>query len=264
MISRMPLAVCVRFLGLLLPAAAAGQAFFAEAGETLLVGANADFDPFEFIRNNEIVGFDIDLMTAVGQAAGFEPKFLNQPFDALVESLAAGQVQAIISGIAISKDRRRHIDFSDPYFHAAQVIVAGGDAVGLSRIEDIRGRRVAVRLGTTGAAMAMREMGGVLRQLKQFRGYGDAFDELALGRVDCVVVDLPVAVAYLRRGAGLKISSPPIGEEFFGIGVAKGDKTLLDRINHGLGAIRKSGEYDRLLEKWFGEQAGDAAASTGP
>lgn len=226
------------------------------AGEEYVVGTNAEFPPFEYFdKENQVVGFDIDLVKAVGEAAGFKVKILHQAFDTLVEQLDGGKLDIVAAGMTITEDRKKRIDFSEPYFNAAQVIVVRDGTEGFTKIEDIKGKRVSVQLGTTGATMAEEAMGKNNRNLKQFRKFSEAFAELKLGRVDCVVVDLPVAKNYVSQLDGIFISSPPMEDESFGLGIAKGRDELLAKVNKGLAAIRESGEYDRLIAKWFGQDA---------
>ncbi len=223
----------------------------AGAGE-IVVGTNAEFMPFEFTdANNNPIGYDIDIINAIGRASGFTVKMNNQAFDTLIGGLESGQLDATISGMTITEARKKIIDFSDPYYNAAQVIVVQDKTKGFEKIEDIKGKLVGVQLSTTGDTMAEGVMGKDNQDLKRFRKYNDVFTELKLGRIDAIVVDMPVAQAYVKKTPGLRISSPPMSEEQYGIAVKKGNAALLNQINEGLKKIRESGEYDKITEKWF-------------
>ena len=228
----------------------------AVAGETVVVGTNAEFPPFEFRdKDNEIIGFDVDLVKAIAREAGFEVRFVNHAFDTLITSLAGGRIQLIAAGLTITDERKELIDFSAPYYSSALVMVVREGTEGIERIGDIVDRRVAVQLGTTGAAKVEEVMTSPKRQLRQFRLYREAFAELTRGNADVVVVDLPVALNYMRHVPGLTIAGEPMDEDLFGLGVAKDNPALRDKVNRGLARIRESGEYDRLVEKWFGEES---------
>lgn len=221
------------------------------AGE-VIVGTNAEFPPFEFTDDdNNIVGYDIDIIMAVAKAGGFEARIHNQSFDTLVEGLESGKLDAVISGMTITEARKEKVDFSSPYYNASQVIVVQEKTPGFEKIDDIKGKRVGVQLGTTGAGMAEEVMGEDNPDLKQFRKYNEVFSDLKLDRIDAIVVDLPVAQTYVKKLPGLRISSPPMSEEEYGIPVKKGNFDLLTKINVGLANIRASGEYDKITEKWF-------------
>ncbi len=222
------------------------------ADREILVGTNAEFMPFEFTDEaNNIIGFDIDIINAVAGTQGLKVKMHNQSFDTLIEGLETGKINAAISGMTITEARKQKVDFSEPYYNAAQVIVVRDNTPGFTKIEDIVGKKIGVQLGTTGALMAEQAMGETNPDLKQLRKYNMVFSELKLGRIEAVVVDKPVAEAYLKQVDGLKISSPPMSEEQYGIVVKKGNKELLDQMNAGLGIIRANGEYDRITRKWF-------------
>lgn len=218
----------------------------------VVVGCNAEFPPFEFTDDNDnIVGYDIDIMNAVAKAGGFAVTIQNQAFDTLVEGLESGKLDAVISGMTITDARKEKIDFSEPYYNAAQVIVVLEDTKGFESIDDIKGKRIGVQLGTTGAGMAENVMGADSADLKQFRKYSEVFTDLRLGRIDAIVVDLPVAQSFLKKIPGLRISSPSMSEEQYGIAVKKGNNELMTQINAGLANIRASGEFDAITEKWF-------------
>ena len=224
----------------------------AVSGEKLVAGTNAEFPPFEFTDNdNKIVGFDIDIITAVGKSVGYDVEMRHQVFDTLIESLESKKIDVAISGMTITDARREKVDFSDPYYDAAQVIVVREADAGYTAMDQLKDKKVGVQLGTTGALMSEEVLGENNENLRQFRRYTEVFNELRLRRIDAVVVDLPVAKAFIRRIKGLKISSQPMSEEQYGIAVKKGNAELLKIINEGLLTIRESGEYDRITEKWF-------------
>ena len=226
-------------------------ASFVQAQE-ISVGTNAEFMPFEFTDDdNNIIGYDIDVINAVGKAVGLEVKMRNQAFDTLVESLETGRIDAVISGMTITDVRKEKVNFSDPYYNAAQVIVVRDGGKVYETMDELKDKRVGVQLGTTGAGMAEQALGESNPNLKQFRKYNEVFNDLKLGRIDAIVVDLPVANAYIKKIPGLKITSAPMSVEEYGIAVKKGNTELLEKINAGLAKIRESGEFDRITEKWF-------------
>ncbi len=232
-----------------------GLSVYAAAAEKIIVGTNAEFPPFEFTDDaNTIIGFDIDVITAVGRAGGFAVEMQHMPFDTLIAALEGDKVDAVASGMTITEVRREKINFSDPYYNAAQVIVAREGDPDYATMDQIKDKVVGVQLGTTGATMAEEAMGEGNENLKQFRKYNEVFTDLSLGRIDAVVVDLPVAQAYLRRIPNLQITSKPMSEEEYGFGVKKGNEALLAKINAGLAKIRASGEYDAIADKWFREE----------
>ena len=87
----------------------------------LVVGTDGVFPPFGYIENGELVGFDIDLIKQIGKDLGYEIEMKVQPFDALIPSLKAGKLDAIISGMSATEERKKSVDFADEYFKSTQV-----------------------------------------------------------------------------------------------------------------------------------------------
>jgi polar amino acid transport system substrate-binding protein len=119
----------------------------------LTVATDATWPPMEFINEDqEIVGFDIDLMNAIAEAAGFEVEFQNTAWDGIFAGLANRDYDAVISSVTITEERQRTMDFSIPYINAGQVLIVRQDApAGWQSLEDLQGESVGAQIGTTGA-----------------------------------------------------------------------------------------------------------------
>ena len=120
-------------------------------GESVKVGTNAEFPPFEFIADDgSIQGFDIELISAILDLAGIEYTVESMEFDALPAALAAGQIDIAIAGMTISEEKSQSVLFSEPYFSATQKIIVLADSP-IKTVEDIKaGMKIGVQLGTTG------------------------------------------------------------------------------------------------------------------
>ena len=120
-------------------------------GESVKVGTNAEFPPFEFIADDgSIQGFDIELISAILDLAGIEYTVESMEFDALPAALAAGQIDIAIAGMTISEEKGKSVLFSEPYFSATQKIIVLADSP-IKTVEDIKaGMKIGVQLGTTG------------------------------------------------------------------------------------------------------------------
>lgn len=222
--------------------------------KALIVGTEATFAPFEFIdEKNIIVGFDIDVINYIANELGETIEIKNQPFETLVESLAAKQVDIVIAGMTITGERAEKVLFSKPYYNAYQVIVVREGETTINSVEDLSDKVVAVQVGTTGAMEAADIKGGDEHpQLKQFKRVNEAFMELQNGRADAVIIDAPVAENYMAKLGGMKYAGEPFTEdEEFGIAVRKDNVALMDKINKALDKLVQSGEYDNLVKKWF-------------
>jgi ABC-type transport system substrate-binding protein len=242
------------------PTEAATAAASAGLG-TIKVGTEAAFPPFESKdANGNIVGFDIDLMTAIGKEAGFTPQFIDTPFDGIFVAVQSGQFDAVISAATITQERAQVVDFSDPYFDAG-LAVAVREGAPYKTPDDLQGKKIGVQLGTTGDKTATEKYGEA-----NVRRYDDAllaFQALIAGDVEAVVNDLPVTQAYIASNPNAKIvlMSGMLTSEQYGIAVSKKRPELLAAINKGLAAVKANGTYDALYKKWI-IAAQPAAAET--
>ncbi|EKV02642.1 amino acid ABC transporter substrate-binding protein, PAAT family [Leptolyngbya sp. PCC 7375] len=216
-----------------------------------LVGTEPAFPPFESQdASGELVGFDIDLMKAIGEQAGVEVQFESLPFDGLIPALQAGTIEAAISGMTITEERAQTVDFSRPYFRAGLAIAVAEDDTETTSFESLEGKTIAVQLGTTGA-----EMAGTIKDAKisTFDSAPLALQELSNGNADAVINDAPVTLDAISSGniGGVKVVGELITEEFYGIAMPK-DSPNLEALNTALVELIENGTYDALYEKWFG------------
>ncbi len=223
--------------------------------ETKIVFAvDATWPPMEFVdAQKNIVGFAIDFLNAAGKEAGFTPVFKNTAWDGIFAGLAAGKYDAISSSVSITEERKKAMDFSDPYFTVRQaLIVAKTSAV--KSLGDLKGKKVGGQIGTTGY-FTIKAAEGVIP--KSYDEIGLAMEDLNVGRIDAVVCDDPVAANYaiLKYKDTLKIAAViETGEvEYYGFAVKKGDKKTLDLLNKGIAAVKAKGIDVELNKKWIGQ-----------
>lgn len=218
----------------------------------VVVATDATWPPMEYVnQDKEIVGYDIDLMTAIAERGGFEVEFKNVAWDGIFAGLAAGEYDAIISSVTITEERQEKYDFSDPYINAGQIVVTRKDSE-ITGPDTLAGYVVGAQISTTGA-FAIQEMDGV--ELKEYDEVGLAFEDLVAGRIDAVVCDTPVAADFaLQRETyrdALKIVGEPFTDEYYGILVQKGNSDLLEKINEGLDAVQAEGLDEQLETEWL-------------
>lgn len=223
------------------------------ANRTLIVATEPVFPPFEFqTPQGELQGFDIDLVRAVGQAAGFDVKFQSIPFDSIIPALQAGTVDAAVSAMTITEARSQVISFSRPYFKAGLAIAVRTGTSGISTLDDLKDKTIAVQIGTTGAATAKQVPGASVRT---FDAAVLALQELSNGNVTAVINDAPVTQYAIKTGnlKGIQVVSQLLTEEFYGIPTALNSPNL-ELINQGLTTILENGTYAKIYQKWFGTQ----------
>jgi len=219
----------------------------------LVIAADATWPPMEFVNENkEIVGFGPDMLAAISKATGIEIEIRNTAWDGIFAGLAAGDYDAISSSVTITDERKKEMDFSEPYCNAGQVLVVQKSTSGVTTLADLKGKKVGAQIGTTGA-IEIGKVDGVT--LASYDEVGLAFADLALGRIAGVVADSPIAADFAMQNdeykATLKIVGDPFTDEWLGLAVKKGDAATLKILNEGLAKIKADGTLDAISAKWL-------------
>ncbi len=234
-----------------------GEGSGTEGGEskTYQVGIDTTYPPFEYEVDGEYTGIDIDLINAIAEDQGFDIEFNPMDFGGIIPALQAGQLDIAIAGMSITDERKEVVDFSDPYFDAGLTLVVQSDNSEITSMEDLEGKTVAVKSGTTGAQFARDNEEEYGYEIAQFEDSPSMFQEVSNGNADVLLEDYPViAYAIAESGLDLKTVGDRLTGDQYGIAVLKGENAeVLEQINAGLQALRDSGEYDEILNKYISE-----------
>ena len=225
----------------------------AEAAKKVVVGTNPEFPPFEYQdKEGNMEGFDLDLMTAIGEDQGFEVDFQSLEFDALTGALATGQIDAAAAGISVTPERNAQVLFSNPYMNASLGIVVTKDNTSIKSADDLKGKVVCAQLGTTGAEAATKlKEEGVIKDAKLLANFNVCMQELATGGSDACINDMPVNLNYIEAHPDtVKVLDDLYATDYYAITVGKENKDLQDKINVGLKNIIASGKYEELCKKY--------------
>ncbi len=212
----------------------------------ILVGTNPEYPPFELINEKgKLVGFDIDLFEAMAKEIGIKVKWHQLGFETIIGALKSTQIDAAISGLSVTEERRKHVEFSDPYYLSGQVVVVLEESP-LKSLKELKGKRASAGIGTIGA-YAAEKIDGVTVITPESNAL--AFMMLRNNSADVVVADIPVADAYIRRG-GFRQLGKPLSFEEIAIGFTKGNTELAKAFNVALAKVKADGTYEKLLIKW--------------
>ena len=222
-----------------------GQAM---AAEKFIVATDCTWPPMEMLdANKQPIGFDVDFITAVGKAAGFEVDVRNIAWDGIFGGVATGQYDIVAAATTITEERQKQFDFSDPYYEVAQaVVLPAGKSI--KSLADLQGKKVGGQIGTTGVFVIRKA--GVTVDLKEYDDVGLALQDMLGGRLDAVICDDPVAMYYVNKK--LNISFKTEEKEYYGFTVRKGRKDLVEKLNKGIKDVKASGVEAQLLQKWMG------------
>lgn len=227
----------------------------ADKEKVYVVGTDAAYPPFEKMEADGITGFDIDVINAVAEAAGFKVKVEHTGWEPLFDGIEKGTVDLGISAITITDKRKEDYDFSEPYFEAKQLILVKEDA-SVTKLSDLKGMNIGVQGATTGEEVVKKAFGETYEGIKSYDDTPSAVDDFFNGRVDAVVADNGVLSHYVKEtgNTGYKlVDDNSFEKEYYGIMVKKGNTELLELINKGLKEIKDNGKLDEIYNKYFKE-----------
>lgn len=256
--SRKLLAVLVTFFGLTCAAAAAGSPKLVEAG-SLTYGVAATFAPFEFQKNNDLTGFDIDMINALTKKLKLTPKPMNMDFKGLIPALQGGRIDIINSAMYINPKRAQQVDFV-PYLQIGnEVIVQASNPKKITgRDNSLCGVSIAVTLGAIEETYARqdakrcKDAGKAAVNVMTFPTAQDAALSVLQGRADAFFDSTPGTVVLMDKLPGKYKTVGPEFESHTHIGMAtrKGDTAMKELIEKGLKDIVADGTYKKLIKKW--------------
>jgi len=199
-------------------------------------------------ESQEVIGYEAEIMQALAQELGMRPEFVQNNWEGLIQGLDRGDYDLAINGIEITPDRQEVVRFSRPYYYTAEVLTVNKANTDIGSLTDTRDRRV----GTLNASLAER----ILRDLpypvhvitysEEVHLYGD----LALGRLDAVLMDEAIALYYAQPNPALKLVGERVGKMTYGLVTRLKDKEFGDKVDRALGALIEKGVIRRILERW--------------
>lgn len=219
----------------------------------ITIAVDDTFPPMNYRNDkNELVGFDVDLAKAVSEELGVKANFIPTAWDGILPGLDAKRYDIIMSSMGITDERKQKVDFVE-YLRLGQILaVQSGNPLNIQTKEDLSGKIVGVQMGSTSESAA-KEIDRV-KELKAYNGYTDVFNDLALGRVEGVIV----AEAVGRYYKSLKPEVFDVAGDSFlklpvGIAVRKDDDSLEKALNDAVQKLKENGTFSEISKKWFDE-----------
>ncbi|MFE9683852.1 transporter substrate-binding domain-containing protein [Streptomyces sp. NPDC006285] len=232
-------------------------------GGQLTTCTHLPYPPFQSEIDGKVQGFDVALVDLVAEDLGVKQEILDQPFENFKTggSLNSGQCDLAAAGMTITDERKKNVDFSDPYFEATQGVLADKKG-GISSLADLKGKKVGAQAQTTGEEFAKSKGLNPV----SFESSDALLNGLRTGQVKAVVIDYPVVQGWLKDKANADAfevaDNINTGEEY-GFTMKKGNTKLLEAVNKALADARSDGTYKKLYEKWIGPYD-ESAASASP
>ncbi|GGW29632.1 MULTISPECIES: transporter substrate-binding domain-containing protein [Streptomyces] len=240
---------------------AAGGVELVKAGQ-LTTCTHLPYPPFQSEIDGKVQGFDVSLVDLVAEDLGVKQEILDTPFENFKTGafLNSGECDLAAAGMTITEERKKNVDFSDPYFDATQAVLVNKDA-GVNSLAEIKSKNV--KLGaqaqTTGEDYVVKQGFDPV----SFESSDAVLNGLRTGQVKAVVIDYPVVQGWLKDKANADafeiVDNLNTGEQY-GFTVKKGNTELVAAINKAIADARADGTYKKLYEQWIGPY--DSAAAS--
>jgi polar amino acid transport system substrate-binding protein len=222
------------------------------------VGSDLTYPPYEFLADgsDQPIGFDVDYANAVGEKLGVKFVFENSGFDGLIPAVEAGRYDVILSGMTDKAERQAKVDFVNYQSSGFSILVPAGNALGVAKIEDLCGKKVAMQKGTSQIDFVK----GVSAKcatpiaISEFPTEPEAQLAIQSGRADAGVADTPPMAYFVTTTEAGKKFEMVKGEQYesalLGMAISKKLPELRDAVQKATAEMMADGSYDKLLTKW--------------
>ena len=223
------------------------------AADTIRVGMSGGYFPFTFTRADELQGFEVDFLNAIAEETGDEVEFVTMSFSGLVGALESGRIDTIANQITITPEREAKFAFTQPYvYDGAQVVVKAGNEDEITGPESLKGRSVAVNLGSNYEQL-LREL--PYAEEIDIRTYESNIEQdTALGRVDAFVMDRVSSAQVIKESPlPLALAGQPFSEIRNALPFrndAEG-QALRDRVDAAITTLKDDGTLAEISQKWL-------------
>jgi polar amino acid transport system substrate-binding protein len=231
------------------PAASEGGVQLINSGK-LTVCSDVPYEPFEFQKDGQTVGFDVDIAKELAKDFGAELSIVDSSFEAIETGTALTQCDLSISSISITDTRKSVMDFSTPYLDDDLTLLAT-TASGITGIDSAKGKKVGVQQATTGAKYASDK--GIDAQ--QFEDTGLLVQAIQAGTIDAALGNQSVLAYAIKDNSNWKRVENYASGEKLGIAYKKGNTAMGDKVNATLKRLTDDGSLKKFETTWFGETA---------
>lgn len=230
------------------PAAPNSVAAIKAKGE-IVIATNAEYPPFEMLEGDKFVGIDMEVAQIIADKLGVKLKLDNMSFDAVLADIPTGKCDLGMSSLSINEDRKKAMDFSDPYMETSiKMIVAKGSTI--KTLDDLKGKKIGVQLGTLADTTVASFVEGA--EVARMNKDSDAVMDLINGKVDAVMTDSAPAQALVDKNPDkIMLIDEPLSSDKLAIAAKKGNTDLLTFVNQVLKDIKADGTFDKIVAKYI-------------
>ena len=217
------------------------------AGGTLVMATNAEFPPYEYYEDGDIVGIDVEIAKAIAAKLGMELQIEDMAFDAIIPAVTSGKADFGAAGMTVTEERQRSVEFTDTYANSNQVAIVKEDS-DITGSDALAGKIIGVQLGTTGDALATEIKDATVERYN--KGL-EAVQSLTQGKIDAVVIDQATAEAFVKKTEGIKILEEKMSEEEYAIAIKKGNMELVEKMNEAIKELKEEGKIYEIVAKYM-------------
>lgn len=230
---------------------------YIEKKGVLVIGLDDTFAPMGFRdENNNLVGFDIDLATAVGEQLGVEVEFKPIDWDAKEMELSSKKIDCIWNGMSATEERQKTMALTKKYLNNKIVIMTMDPNVKVDSVEDLQNLKIATQADSAAleAMQANEAFDSFSANISEYPTYDECILDMQSGRMDCMVVDQVLGEYKNSKMDGkMTVCNFDFGNDFYAIGCRKDDTGVADKISDAIGALIENGKAAEISDKWFGK-----------
>jgi polar amino acid transport system substrate-binding protein len=224
----------------------------------MTVATEDDYQPFEFTKDGKPTGYDQELLDMFKKKAGFDIRQDIIPWTGILPGVTTGKYDAAVTAILVTQERMKALDFCSPVVESIDYYLKRKGDKKIQGIKDLNGLSVGVEAGSAMLKMLpqlddmLKATGGKLGKIVSYQGYPEAYQDLALGRIDFVVnTRLSLESIAKSKPDAFEIGEPVSKPTYIAWAVVKGNSELLATLNAFLLGTRKDGSMYALQKKWF-------------
>lgn len=219
------------------------------AADTLVMGTNAAFPPYEFVaEDGSYAGIDVEIATAIAEKLGMTLEIKDMEFDSLIPAVSGGSIDMAMAGMTVIPERQEEVNFSETYATGVQAIIVK-EGSEIASADDLEGKKIGVQAGTTGDIYATDDYGQ--ENVSQYSNGSLAVQALLNDQVDCVIIDNEPAKSFVAANEGLQILDTEYTVEDYAAAFAKGNTELLEQFNAALAELKADGTIDAIIAKYI-------------
>lgn len=218
-----------------------------EESNTIIVGTEAGFAPYEYMDGDKVVGIDMDIAQAIADSMGKELVIKNMDFDGALLAVQNGTVDFVAAGVSVDAERDKVMDFSTEYVNSTEVVVVNAANPAVATVDDagLADKIIGVQQGNIADFYV--EENVQYKEVKRYTKFAQASEDLKNGKIDCIVMDQYPAEELVAANPELVIMDGTLFQDKYAIAVDDGNKELLDKINAVIEDLKASGKMDEII-----------------